>query len=64
MHTHPLYGNDYGDTPLVYSTKLTFRNHKVDYFTQYQSGIKDYPYHQLRVGVSFQFEKLTPKYLR
>ena len=63
MHTHPFYGSDYGDTPLVYSTKLTFKRKKIVYFAQYQYGIKDYPYHQLRVGVSFKIEKLTPQYI-
>lgn len=63
MHTHSVHGSDYGDTPLVYATKLTLKHHNIDYFTQYQYGIKDYPYHQLRVGVSFRLEKLTPRYM-
>jgi hypothetical protein len=53
--------HDYGDAPLVYAAKFTFMTKKIDYFAQYQYGIKDFPYHQIRVGVSFPLEKLTPK---
>lgn len=63
MHTNTGYGSDYGDTPLVYATKINFQHNNINYFTQYQYGIKDYPYHQLRVGVSFSIKKLTPKYV-
>lgn len=62
MHTHPAYGVDYGDAPLVYATKFTILAGYMDYFAQYQYGIKDFPYHQVRVGISFPIEKLTPKY--
>ena len=53
---------DYGDVPLVYAAKFTFLSGYMDYFVQYQYGIKDFPYHQIRVGISFPVEKLTPKY--
>ena len=62
MHTNPIYGSNYGDAPLVLATKFTLKQKKLDYFAQYQYGIKDYPYHQLRVGVSIPIKKLTPKY--
>ena len=62
MHTHPRYGNDYGDAPLVYATKFTYKLNKIDYFAQYQYGIKDFPYHQIRLGASFSIDKLTPDY--
>ena len=62
MHTNPTYGSSYGDTPLVYATKFTFKKNKINYFTQYQYGIKDFPYHQLRAGISFSIEKITPQY--
>lgn len=62
MHTHPRYGNDYGDAPLVYATKFTYKLNKIDYFAQYQYGIKDFPYHQVRLGASFRIDKLTPDY--
>lgn len=52
---------DYGDTPLVYAAKFSILGKKLDYFAQYQYGIKDFPYQQIRVGVSFTLEKLTPK---
>lgn len=62
MHTSATYGADYGDAPLVYAAKLTIMRSKMDYFAQYQYGINDFPYHQLRLGISFPIEKLTPKF--
>lgn len=62
MHTNVNYGTDYGDAPLVYATKFTIMSKKIDYFAQYQYGIKDFPYHQMRVGISIPVEILTPKY--
>lgn len=63
MHTSKVINlPDYGDTPLVYATKLTLKAGKIDYFAQYQYGITDFPYHQIRVGISFPVEKLTPKF--
>jgi len=64
MHTNAVYGYDYGDAPLVYAAKLSFRNRNIDYFGQYQYGIQDFPYQQIRVGISFPLEKLTPKYVK
>lgn len=62
MHTHPKYGSDYGDAPLVYAAKFTLMQDYMDYFVQYQKGIIDFPYHQIRAGISFPVDKLTPKY--
>ena len=62
MHTNARYGADYGDAPLVYAAKFTIIKGYMDYFAQYQYGIKDFPYHQVRLGISFPVEKLTPKY--
>ena len=62
MHTNINYGSDYGDAPIVYSTKFSILSGYMDYFAQYQYGIKDFPYHQIMIGVSFPIEKLTPKY--
>lgn len=62
MHTNANFGSDYGDAPSVYAAKITKMNKTINYFVQYQYGIKDFPYNQIRVGVSFTLEKLTPKY--
>ena len=63
MHTSKVINMpDYGDTPLVYATKLSHKVGKIDYFAQYQYGITDFPYHQLRVGISFPVSKLTPRF--
>ena len=51
-----------GDHPLVYRTKLTY-NHKIfSVFFQYQYGIMDFPYHQIRLGFCASISKLTPKF--
>ncbi len=62
MHTNAKYGSDYGDAPLVYASKLILKSDYMDYFIQYQNGINDFPYQQLRAGISFPVEKLTPHY--
>ena len=61
MHSNQYYDFDYGDNPLVLSTKLSILKNNMAYFGQYQYGIKDFPYRQIRVGVSFTISKLTPK---
>ena len=62
MHSNRNYSSDYGDAPLVYASKFTIKRKSLNYFAQYQYGINDFPYHQMRVGVSFPVETLTPKY--
>ena len=61
MHTNANYGFNYGDAPMVYAAKISKIAKNITYFAQYQYGITDFPYQQLRVGVSFTMEKLTPK---
>jgi len=62
MHTHPKYGADYGDNPLVYSAMLSRKTKYFSYFAQYKYGIRDFPYHLTRIGITFTLEKLTPNY--
>ena len=62
MHANKNYWPDYGDTPLVNSTKLTIPTSRLNYFAQYQVGIKDFPYRQIRLGMSFALGKLTPRF--
>jgi len=62
MHTNVRYGADYGDAPMVYAAKITKLTKNINYFAQYQYGINDFPYQQVRLGVSFTIDKLTPKY--
>ena len=62
MHTSQYYGADYGDAPMVVASKISILRKEIDYFAQYQYGINDFPYQQMRVGVSVPIEKLTPKY--
>ncbi|MCL2434796.1 MAG: hypothetical protein FWD09_01495 [Lentimicrobiaceae bacterium] len=51
-----------GDRPLTYRTKLTYNHKFLDIFFQYQYGIMDFPYHQIRLGFLVPIQKLTPKY--
>lgn len=62
MHTNVHYGSNYGDAPMIYTLKVIKQTKTINYFAQYQYGIKDFPYNQIRVGVSFTISKLTPKY--
>ncbi len=62
MHKHPAYGNDYGDNPLIFQTKINYQYQIFNIFTQYQYGIRSFPYHQIRIGTAIQINKLTPRY--
>ncbi|MDR1951754.1 MAG: hypothetical protein LBP96_05965 [Bacteroidales bacterium] len=53
-----------GDNPLVYSSKIVYKRNLANYFLMYQYGIKDFPYHHIRVGFSIEFQKLTPNYCK
>lgn len=61
LHTHPKYGLDYGDAPMVSSVQFVKKFENISWSLQYQYGINDFPYHQMRVGLIFNFENLTPK---
>lgn len=50
-----------GDTQLVYSSRLTFKRPKFTVFKEYQYGINDFPYHNVRLGCSFTLSSLTPR---
>lgn len=64
LHTSNVHNpeGDYGDAPMVVATKLSVRCGKNLIFGQYQHGIKDFPYEQIRLGISIPLEKLTPKF--
>jgi len=51
-----------GDRPVTYRTKLTYNHKFLDIFLQYQYGIINYPYHQIRLGIVVPVKILTPKY--
>lgn len=50
-----------GDTPLVFSSRLTYKRPKFTVFKEYQYGINDFPYHNVRLGCSFTLSSLTPR---
>lgn len=64
IHTNKFHNpdGDYGDTPLVYTSKFLIKKKNIDLFAQYQYGIKDFPYNQFRIGITFPLKKLTPRY--
>ena len=51
-----------GDHPIVYSFQLSQKNSKINFFGQYQYGIRDYPYHHIRLGINIPLKALTPVY--
>lgn len=55
---------DYGNKPLVWSSKLNLKAGKNTYFVQYQYGIKFFPFHQIRMGATFPLASLTPNFLK
>ena len=52
-----------GDAPLVYSTRLTFKQPRFNLFVHYQYGIFDFPYHHIQAGIAIRLPSLTPRYL-
>lgn len=55
---------DYGDQPVIFASKLNLKNNKNTYFIQYQNGIRYFPFNQIRIGVVFPLESLTPNFFR
>jgi hypothetical protein len=51
-----------GDHPMVFSSQLTQKNKRINFFGQYQYGIRDFPYHHVRLGFLIPIEALTPDY--
>jgi len=53
---------DYGNKPLVYSTKIAYKRQVTQYFLQYTRGIQHFPFHQMMAGASFSLKNLTPDF--
>jgi len=51
----------YGDAPMVVKARAAGIIKGFEPFVQYQYGIKDYPFHQLRVGLAYSFNVLKKK---
>lgn len=51
----------YGDRPMTIQVKLSGHIQRFEPFVQYQYGIRDYPYHQVRVGLACHFDILKKK---
>lgn len=52
---------DHGDRPMTLKAELTGYIRGFEPFVRYQWGIKDYPFHQLRVGLAYNFDILTKR---
>ena len=61
MHSHAQFGSNYGDQPVVINTRLSFKNNKNKYNLNYQYGLRDFPYHEIKAGIQLTSNKLTPK---
>jgi hypothetical protein len=48
----------YGDAPMSLKLKASGHIKNFEPFVQYQWGIQDYPYHQLRIGLAYHFDIL------
>jgi hypothetical protein len=51
-----------GDRPLVYASKLRFKQTNYHVFAQFQYGITDFPYYGVQLGTAITLSKLTPRY--
>jgi hypothetical protein len=49
---------NYGDRPMSIKARLAGHAKGFEPFVQYQYGIKDYPFHQVRVGLAYSFNIL------
>ncbi|MEG2336461.1 MAG: DNA topoisomerase, partial [Bacteroidales bacterium] len=50
-----------GDSPMIIRTRFLWAQNQINYFIQYQHGIKDYPFEQIRIGVDWKFMKIFKK---
>ncbi|OWK75017.1 hypothetical protein CBW16_06420 [Flavobacteriaceae bacterium JJC] len=53
---------DYGNRPSIFASKINYYNRKNTYFIQYQHGVNDFPYNQIRIGATLNFDSLTPNF--
>lgn len=51
-------GKDAHDRPMSLKTRAEWRNKDLSIFATVQHGIRDYPYNQFKIGVSYQFNIL------
>lgn len=52
---------NYGDKPMTLKIQISGHIHGFDPFVAYQYGIKDYPFHQLRIGLAYNIDILRKK---
>lgn len=56
-------GKDYGNKPVVLASRVNYTTKKAtNIFLQFQKGIRFFPYNQIRLGVEFPINSLTPKF--
>ena len=52
---------DMGDKPMIIKGRLCGHAKQFDPYVEYQYGIKDYPFHQIRVGLAYNIDILKKK---
>lgn len=62
MYRHPLYGNDYGDSPCVIGTRINYSLMGKTIYCNLLKGIRDYPYNMFNIGIIIPVKKLNPAY--
>jgi hypothetical protein len=51
----------YGDAPMSIKIRAAGHIHDFEPYVQYQYGIKDYPFHQIRIGLAYHIDILKNK---
>mgnify|MGYP006872995275 CR=1 FL=1 len=55
-------GDTAHDRPVVLRTDLACHIKQFDIVAAYQYGLRDYPYHQVRLGVAYRWDVLKLKH--
>ncbi|MDE6633901.1 MAG: hypothetical protein K2J96_01395, partial [Bacteroidaceae bacterium] len=54
-------GAEAHDRPMVLGTDFQYHIRKFDIVARYQYGLRDYPYHQVRIGLAYRWDILKKK---
>lgn len=47
-----------GDAPMTLKTNICYSLRNIDIGIGHQIGFRDWPFHQLRLGITYKFDKL------
>lgn len=54
-------GSEAHDRPMVLGTDFQYHIRKFDIVARYQYGLRDYPYHQVRIGLAYRWDILKKR---